>query len=313
MCTSQTKILGLAHRQGRAILDNVTEESKEQNMSIIYLNGEYLPVERATVSVEDRGFLFADGIYEVVRFYGGRPFQLEAHLQRLQRSAQGAHLSLPKAVADLPTIMECLLAENNLQDINFYIQCTRGAAHPRTHAFPAEPHPTLLVMPQPLYALPPDARIRGVSAITVPDLRWQRCDIKSIMLLPNAMAKTQAREKGAFEAILVRDGAVTEGSSTNIFAVLDGMLATHPADHHILGGITRQVVLQVAVGLGLSVREEPFTIEQLSRAQEVFLTSTTAEVLPITQIDGQMVGNGHPGTVTMRLFEAFKKITGEEK
>lgn len=281
-------------------------------MSTIYLNGEYLPLEKATVSVEDRGFLFADGIYEVVRYYAGRPFQLQAHIQRLQRSAQGACLPLPRAVAELPTIIARLLAENNLQDTNIYIECTRGTAHPRTHAFPAEPHPTLLVMPQPIHNLPPEARTRGVSAITAPDLRWQRCDIKSIMLLPNVMAKTQARERGAFEAILVRDGVVTEGSSTNIFAVFDGTLATHPANHHILGGITRQVVLELAVELGLVVREEPFTAEQIYSAQEVFLTSTTSEVLPITQIDGRAIGNGFPGAVTMRLFETFKKAVEKE-
>ena len=302
----------MAERQRRAILDMATNGNTEQSMTIIYLNGEYLPLEKATVSVEDRGFLFADGVYEVVRYYQGRPFQLEAHLQRLQRSAQGACLPLPKAVAELPAIIACLLAENNLQDTNIYIECTRGTAHPRTHAFPAEPHPTLLVMPQPIHSLPAEARTRGVSAITVPDLRWQRCDIKSIMLLPNVMAKTQARERGAFEAILVRDGIVTEGSSTNIFAVLDGVLATHPANHHILGGITRQIVLQLAAVLRIPVREEPFTVEQMYHAQEVFLTSTTSEVLPITQIDGRTIGNGQPGSVTTRLFQAFQRMTERE-
>ncbi|MGC8787481.1 MAG: D-amino-acid transaminase [Anaerolineae bacterium] len=281
-------------------------------MSIVYLNGEFLPLEKATVSVEDRGFLFADGVYEVVRYYRGRPFQLEAHIQRLQRSAQGACLPLPKAVAELPAIIARLLTENNLQDTNIYIECTRGSAHPRTHAFPAEPHPTLLVMPQSIHALPSGARTQGVSTITVPDLRWQRCDVKSIMLLPNVMAKTQAREQRAFEAILVRDGVVTEGASTNIFAVFDGVLATHPANHHILGGITRQVVLQLATDLGLVVREEPFTVDKMYRAQEVFLTSTTSEILPITQIDGRQIGNGSPGPVTMHLFQAFRKVVEKE-
>jgi D-alanine transaminase len=279
-------------------------------MAIVYLNGEYLPLDQATVPVEDRGFLFADGIYEVVRYYGGRPFQFNAHLRRLEHSAEGARLPLAPAVAELPDIMERLLAQNNLQDTNFYIQCTRGAARPRTHAFPAQPQPLLLVMPQPLYALPPDARTEGVKAITVPDLRWGRCDIKSIMLLPNVMAKTQARDQGAFEAILVRDGIVTEGSSTNIFAVLDGMLATHPSGHNILGGITRQVVLSLAADLGLEVRESAFSQEQMYGAQEVFLTSTTAEVLPITQVDGHTIGHGEPGTVTLRLHEAYGQAVG---
>jgi D-alanine transaminase len=279
-------------------------------MHIIYLNGEYLPLEKATVSVEDRGFLFADGIYEVVRFYGGRSFQLEAHLRRLQHSAEGAHLPLPQVVSDLPSIIERVLAENDLHDAELYIECTRGAAHPRSHPFPADPHPTLLVMPVPIRALAGHALTRGLSAVTAPDMRWRRCDIKSIMLLPNVIAKQQGREQGAFEAILVRDGIITEGASTNVFAVIEGSLFTHPADQDILGGITRQVVLELAAEIGLGVREESFTLHQLYDAQEVFLTSTTVEVLPITQIDGRPVGSGRPGPVTMGLHEAFQTRTG---
>jgi D-alanine transaminase len=281
-------------------------------MATVYLNAEYLPLDQAKVSVEDRGFLFADGVYEVVRYYGGRPFHLDAHLRRLQYSAAGARLPLAPAVANLPDIIERLLAENNLQDTNCYIQCTRGVARPRTHAFPAQAQPSLLVMPQPLYALPPNARTHGVKAITLADLRWGRCDIKSIMLLPNVMAKTQARDEGAFEAILVRDGIVTEGSSTNIFAVLDGTLVTHPSGPHILGGITRQVVLGLGADLGLTVCESPFTLEELYRAREVFLTSTTAEVLPITQIDDRSVAHGEPGPVTLRLYERLGQALGRE-
>ncbi len=279
-------------------------------MSTIYLNGKYLPLEQATVSVEDRGFLFGDGVYEVVRLYHGRPFELEAHLQRLRRSIQGAHLPLPNAVADLPAIIERLMAENDLQDANAYVELTRGPAHPRSHAFPAQARPTFLVMPLPIHALPDDAFTRGVSAITVPDVRWRRCDIKSIMLLPNTLAKQQAREQEAFEAIFVRDAIVIEGASTNMFAVIEGLLTTHPADQDMLAGITRQVVLALAADLGLGVREAQFTLDQLYGAEEVFLTSTTAEVVPITQIDGRLVGQGRPGPVTMRLAEAFQKTVG---
>jgi D-alanine transaminase len=278
-------------------------------MSIAYLNGEYLPLKEATVSVEDRGFLFADGIYEVVRFYNGRCFRLEAHLQRLRHSAQGAHLPLPDAVSQLPAIIERLRVENDLQDAEFYIECTRGSAHPRSHTFPGDPHPTLLAMQVPIHALPEGALTRGLSAVTAPDIRWRRCDLKSIMLLPNIIAKQQAREQGGFEAIFVRDGIVTEGASANVFAVTEGTLATHPTDQSILGGITRQVVLQLAVELGLDVHEKPFTLDQLYSAQEVFLTSTTIEVLPFAEIDGRSVGNGRPGPVTMRLHEAFQKAT----
>lgn len=276
-------------------------------MAIVYLDGEYLPLEKATVSVEDRGFLFGDGIYEVVRYYGGRPFQLDAHMARLEHSATGARLPLPRAVADLAGIIQRLLVENNAQDTCFYIQVTRGAARPRTHAFPAQPQPLLLVMPQVLPALPPDARTQGIRTLTLPDVRWGRCDIKSIMLLPNVMAKTQAREAGAFEAIMIRDGRVTEGSSTNIFAVRDGALRTHPSGTAILGGITRQMVLRLASDLKLKVLESAFTREEMYAADELFLTSTTAEVLPIARVDERSIGTGEPGQLTLRLYEAFRQ------
>jgi D-alanine transaminase len=278
-------------------------------MSIIYLNGEYLPLEQAAVSVEDRGFLFGDGIYEVVRLYNGRIFQLEAHLRRWVHSAKGAQLPLLNTVSELPGILTRLKELNNLQDSEIYIQYTRGNAHPRTHAFPKETFPTLLAMPVELHPPSAETYAHGASAITVPDLRWQRCDIKSIMLLPNVMAKQQAREQGAFEAILVRDGWVTEGSSTNILAVLEGQLTTHPLNGHILGGITRQVVLSLANALGIAAREKAFTVEQMYAASEVFLTSTTSEVLPITRIDGRPIGDGRPGPVTRRLYDAFLQET----
>jgi len=206
-------------------------------MAIVYWNRDYIPLEKATVSVEDRGFLLGDGIYEVVRVYGGRPFRLADHLQRLHQSAAAAQLPLPDNADDLPDIIQRLLEENNVFDSNVYIQCTRGYSHPRQHAFPTEVHPTMLVMLTPVIALTPGAREQGVSAITVPDVRWRRCDIKTIMLLPNAMAKTQAHDAGAYEAILVRDGLVTEGSSANVMAVINGELRTHPEDTDILGGI----------------------------------------------------------------------------
>jgi len=282
-------------------------------MTTIYLNGKYLPLEQAKVSVEDRGFLFGDGIYEVVRLYGGHIFQMEAHLKRLHRSAEGTRMPLSAAVSDLPAIIERVKTENKLRDSEVYIECTRGPAHPRSHAFPAEAHPTLLVMPLVLHPLPEGALTQGVAAITVPDIRWHRCDIKTVMLLPNGMAKQQARESGAHEAIFVRDGIVTEGASTNIFAVIEGILRTHPSTDTILSGITRQVVLELAAEMGQETCEEAFTREQMYAADEVFLASTTNEVLPITRIDGHMIGEGRPGPVTMRLMEAFQKRTLSEE
>ena len=280
-------------------------------MAIVYWNRDYIPLEKATVSVEDRGFLLGDGIYEVVRVYGGRPFRLADHLQRLHQSAAAAQLPLPDNADDLPDIIQRLLEENNVFDSNVYIQCTRGYSHPRQHAFPTEVHPTMLVMLTPVIALTPGAREQGVSAITVPDVRWRRCDIKTIMLLPNAMAKTQAHDAGAYEAILVRDGLVTEGSSANVMAVINGELRTHPEDTDILGGITRLVVLELASQLGIPLREEAFTVPEMYAAQEVFLCSSSPEILAVTSIDGQIIGRSKPGPVTQRLYEAFCRLTAE--
>jgi D-alanine transaminase len=279
-------------------------------MPIVYLNGEYVDLSAAKVSVEDRGFLFADGVYEVVRYYSGHAFCLKEHLSRLAYSAAGAYLSLPDAVRDLPHIMERVLSDSSpSENGEVYIQCTRGVAHPRGHPFPRKTEPTLLVMPIPLHAPPEKALSEGLSVITTPDLRWGRCDIKSTMLLPNVTAKQHAREQGAFEAIFVRDGIITEGASTNVFAVIDGCLTTHPADRAVLGGISRRVVLELARGLGLETCEAHFTVEQLRSSQEVLLSSTTIEVLPVTHTDGQPIGDGRPGAIAMRLYEAFQKLT----
>lgn len=280
-------------------------------MAIVYWNRDYVPLEKATVSVEDRGFLLGDGIYEVVRVYGGRPFRLADHLQRLHQSAAAAQLPLPDNADDLPDIIQHLLEANNVLDTNVYIQCTRGYSHPRQHAFPAQVQPTMLVMLTPIIPLAPGAREQGVSAITVPDVRWRRCDIKTIMLLPNAMAKTQAHDAGAYEAILVRDGLVTEGSSANVMAVINGELRTHPEDTDILGGITRLVVLELASQLGIPLREEAFTVPEMYAAQEVFLCSSSPEILAVTSIDGQIIGRSKPGPVTQRLYEAFCRLTAE--
>jgi len=276
-------------------------------MPIVYLNSEYLPQEKATVSVEDRGFLFAEGIYEVARAYAGRLFRWEDHMERLRASLEAMRIPPPAALEGLRAITERLLAENNEQDSNVYIQVTRGPAHPRTHTFPEQVHPTLLVMLTPAHGPSAEVRAQGVSAMTLPDLRWLRCDVKSTMLMPNTLAKQLARESGAFEAILVRDGIVTEGSSTNIFAVIGGRLRTHPADQLILPGVSRQVVLERAAAAHLPCYEESFTLQQLYSAEEVFLSSTTAEVLAITQIDGRAVASGRPGPLTLRLADEFRR------
>ncbi|WP_068142087.1 D-amino acid aminotransferase [Limnochorda pilosa] len=272
----------------------------------VYLNGEFKPYDEACLSVEDRGFLFADGIYEVIYVHRGRAFRMEDHLARLQRSAAAVRLELPRPAADLEAAAGALTARNGLEaeEATVYLELTRGSA-PRQHAFPAQPRPTLLMIARKAHRPEPEKLERGVSVITVPDERWHWCHVKSVGLLPNVLAKQQAVESGAFEAVFVRDGRVTEGSSTNLFAVFDGVLWTHPADRWILGGVTRSVVLELAGRLEITVREEAVEASRLGRADELFLTGTTTTVLPVVRVDGRAVGSGEPGPLTRRLQEAY--------
>lgn len=276
---------------------------------LVYLNGEFVEYEKAAIPVEDRGFLFADGIYEVVRVYGGQPFQMEPHLKRLEFSAAELELNLPFGIEEFDRLSRELLAKNGHTDATIYIQVTRGVA-PRTHHFPpADTKPTVLILTRPIKHLPAEYRETGVSVITHPDIRWGRCNIKSVSLLPNVLAKEQAHRAGCFEAILVREkGEVSEGSSSNFFAVIDGVIRTHPKDRRILGGITREVVLQLCSKLGLPVKEEAFTLDELARAEEAFVSGTTTEVMPVTRIDGKPVGNGKPGPKALALYDAYRKL-----
>ncbi len=273
----------------------------------VYLNGRFVPYEEAVIPVEDRSFLLADGIYEVARVYGGKPFQMEGHLKRLARSAR--ELSMPEPdLAEIDRVSRELISLNNLSEATIYIQVSRGAYNPRTHAFPSgETRPFVVVIGRPF--VPNVAGHRdGVKAVTTPDQRWARCDIKSVALLPNVLAKQKAAEAGAYEAIFVRDGYAIEGSSSNFMAVLDGEIRTYPMCNYILGGITRDVVLGLALQLGYTVREEGISVDQLSRCSEMWVTSTTSELMPIVEIDGKVVGNGRPGPVSQALLEAFMKL-----
>lgn len=273
----------------------------------VYLNGRYVPYEEAVIPVEDRSFLLADGIYEVARVYGGRPFQMEAHLNRLARSARELRMPEPD-LAELDRVSRELISLNNLSEATVYIQVSRGSYNPRTHAFPTgEIKPTVVVIARPFKANA-EAQQQGVKAITTPDQRWARCDIKSVSLLPNVLAKQKAAEAGAYEAIFVRDGYAIEGSSSNFMAVLDGEIRTYPQCNYILGGITRDVVLDLARQLGYAVREEGIPVDALSRCSEMWVTSTTSEIMPIVEIDGQVVGEGRPGPVARRLLEAFMNL-----
>jgi D-alanine transaminase len=271
---------------------------------VVYVNGSFLPRAEARVSVEDRGFVFGDGVYEVLRIVNGRPFATGFHNQRLERSLDGVRIALRGG--DSPSrfveIGEQLLKENNLLqgEATLYIQVTRGSAT-RLHFFPpAETAPTVYIS---VASFKPstDLAENGASAITHPDLRWGRCDLKTLNLLPNILAVQVAKERGCFEAMLIRDGVVTEGTRTNFFGVVDGSLRTHPTDNHILPGITRSVLRDLARAVGIELDETPIKASEIPRLSELFLTGTTTDVMPVVKLDDKPVGKGKPGELTRRL------------
>ena len=275
-------------------------------MSTVYLNGAFLPKSEASISPDDRGFLLADGVYEVTPFYEGVPFGLERHLERLRKGL--AWLRIDYDVSDLPEMHQELIARNRLDAADrsmVYLQITRGAA-PRTHYFPEDPvSPTVYAYARAWSRPAAEVWDRGFRAATVPDRRWSRVDIKTICLLPNVMAFQAAKDLGADDAILVRDGVAIEGAHQNFWGVFDGVVVTHPITGHILPGITRGVVLEEARGLGLPVEERPIQIEELASADELFFTGTTGEVRPVVEVDGRPVGDGRVGPTTRRLSDAF--------
>lgn len=274
--------------------------------SIVYLNGEYLPRGEAKLSVDERGFFFGDGVYEVTRAVDGRLFESGRHLKRLARGLRELRLDPPLSLDEIEAVSLELLERNDITsgEGTVYLQITRGAA-PRTHHFPPPGTPCTVFLSAQRFTLPSDKRATGVSVVTYPDIRWSRCDIKTVNLLAAVMAKQHAVDHGVFEAIFVRESAITEGSHTNVFGVIDGELRTYPASNLILPGITRDVVLEVARELGVPVNETPFHIHHLPQLQEAFLTGTTTDVMPIVSIDGTPVGDGTPGRLTMQLYDAL--------
>ncbi|MFO0766197.1 MAG: aminotransferase class IV [Nitrospiraceae bacterium] len=241
---------------------------------IAYVNGRFSPLAEAVVHVEDRGFQFGDGVYEVIRTYRGRPFEVEAHLARLERSAAALRLSWDRTQAAWANLIDEGLRLSGFPETKIYIQLTRGQA-PRDHPFPAGIAPTTVLTFRELHPLDPAVRQEGVSVMTLEDLRWGRCDIKSLNLLGNVLARQQAKEAGAFEAILIRDGLVTEGSVSNVMVVRSGVLQTAPEGPKILSGVTRTLVLDVARKQGLQVRESYVSRQELFDASEVLLTGTS--------------------------------------
>ena len=272
-------------------------------MTSVYLNGDFIPKDRATVSVDDRGFIFGDGIYEVVRVIDGRIFEWDAHAARLGRGLAGIRIGFDApAITALRGVCERLVADNGLADgeATVYMQVSRGAA-PRTHHFPpASVRPTVYAAAS-RFVVPREHRDAGVKAITFPDFRWLRCDLKTVNLLGAVLARQAATEAGAYEAILLRDGVMTEGAATNAFAVVDGTLRTHPLGNLILPGITRQVVVELIAEAAMPFAERPVSQGELLRATEIFVCGTTTDVSPVVSLDGKPVGAGAPGPVTKRL------------
>lgn len=279
---------------------------------IAYVNGRYVQRAAAAVNIEDRGYQFADGVYEVCEVRGGRLVDERRHMERLQRSLKELRIAMPMSLTALSAVLHETVRRNRVTDGIVYLQITRGVAK-RDHPFPAVPVPPAIVVTasrldtQKMEAMAAE----GVVVITLPDNRWDRVDIKSISLLPNVLAKQAAREQGAREAWFVdRDGRITEGSSSNAWIVTrDGKLVTRQADHAILKGITRGVVLEAMKAQALVLEERPFTVEEAYQAREAFLTSASQLVLPVVRIDGKPVGNGAPGLVATALRRDFHRFT----
>lgn len=275
---------------------------------LVWINGTVTPYGEGRIALEDRGFVFGDGVYEVIRAYDATPFALQAHLERLRRSAGGIEIDLPQSDAELRGIIGDLLRQTGSKDAEIYMQLTRGVAR-RNHPFPEGVPPTLVIGVRDLRPLPDDLWDQGVTAITVDDERWVRCDLKTIGLLPNVLAKQKAQRKGAFEAFFIRQGFLTEGSSTNVGLVRDGKVITPIADNRILPGVTRAEVLRLAAAAGVTVEERDVSVEELARAHEVFLMSTRLEVMPVVMVDARPVGDGCPGPVTSKLRAAIQAET----
>ena len=275
---------------------------------IAYVNGRYLPHREASVHIDDRGYQFADGVYEVIAIEHGRLVDEGLHLRRLGRSLAELEIAEPMPEASLKTIMREVIRRNRVRDGIIYIQMTRGVA-PRDHAFPRYARTQVDMTSRRSKPANPKILAEGVPVITLPDLRWARCDIKSIALLPNILSKQQAREAGAYEAWQVdSDGNVTEGTSTNAWIVTAaGEVVTRAATHAILNGVTRLGVIRVIEQAGLKFVERPFSVAEAKRAREAFLTSTTAYVTPVVRIDDSVVGNGKPGPLARELGAFYRR------
>lgn len=277
------------------------------NESLVYLNGEYVRLADAKVSVLDRGFIFGDGVYDVVPAYAGKPFRMGGHLARLERSMAAIGIVCSLARADWEGIVHDLIARSGLGDCMVYIQVTRGVAR-RDHAFPKGVEPTIFCMVSPFRRPDAASREQGLSAIGIPDQRWLRCDIKSVSLLGNVLARQAAVEAGVDDVIQFRDGHLSEGSAANIWVVQGGTLLAPPRDTFILEGIRYGLLEELARDTGIPFLTRPITQQEVAAADELLLTAATKEVLPITRYDGRPVGDGTPGPVYARLRAAYDAV-----
>lgn len=275
---------------------------------IAYVNGEFLPLERATVRVEDRGFQFADGIYEVVRTYGGKPFATDAHLARLFRSLEAIEIKASLTAGQLTSIIEEGVQRAGFAEAVVYLQITRGCA-PRHRGMPKDAKPTIVMTVRELPAHAAKLPATGIAVITLPEFRWARCDIKSIALLPSVLAYQAARKAGASDAIFVQeDDTVNEATAGNVFLVSGGRLRTPPKSTHILAGVTRDKLLEATRAAGIEPVEGRIAKADLYTAEEIFLTSTTSEVTPVVTVDGKQIGTGKPGPVSAKIYEQFARM-----
>lgn len=280
--------------------------------SIAYLNGRFLPIEEASVNIEDRGLQFGDSLYEVIRLYGGKPYRARQHLARLYRGLQMIDLDPGLTREQFESIVNETAQRAGLSEAFIYVQITRGVM-PRNHPIPKERlKPNIILTCRPSERYSTETRKKGVTAITHPDIRWQWCSIKATTLLANVLMRTKAVNAGHYDAILHEDGFITEGTVCNVFAVIDGVIRTHPLDGRILEGVSRGAVLEVARAAGVPVEEQAFSLNDLARASEVFFTDTGCEVMSVVQVDGRPVGDGRPGPVATALWSGVNELIKKE-
>ena len=273
----------------------------------VYLNGEFMPLAEARIPVLDRGFIFGDGVYEVIPVYSRRPFRLPGHLERLQRSLDAIRLANPMTDAEWSRLINDLVARHAAEDQSVYLQVTRGVAK-RDHAFPKEGKQTVFMMSSPLTTPSQDLVDNGVPCITAVDYRWLKCDVKTVSLLGNCLLRQSAADAGAAEVVLFRDGHLTEASASNVFVVVNGKLLAPPKTHLILPGITYDVVLELAAAIGIAIELRGIPEQEARGADEIWVTSSTKEVLAVVTLDGRPVGNGKPGPVFKRVYQAFQEF-----